>query len=331
MADYTILGAGSMGTAMSFLIGSNNYDVLMWARRKEVADAISKKRVNAEYMPQLVLPEKVRASTDIKECVESSNNIILAVPSHGVVEVCKRIRDYEVSEKLWLSVVKGMDTVSRRTISHVLQDELGIGRGKIAVLSGPNFAVEIVENMPTVGVLGCKSSKIALKLGKALITEHFMVKMTRDLAGVEIGGVLKNIGAIAIGVVDGSNLGDNTRGLIFSGYMEEALEIGVRIFEAEEATLLGPACLGDMITTAFSLKSRNRIVGLLASKCITNIPKDTFIAEGRNNARIVRMLARKHNIGVPITEFVDSVLAGVKPIVAFNNLWDKMRKDSRLR
>lgn len=329
MVGYTILGAGAMGTAMSFLIASNNHDVLMWARRKEVADAINKKRVNMEYMPQLVLPEKVKASTNIRQCVVSSDRIVLAIPSHGVVRVCEKLRDYPVSEKLWLSVVKGMDTVSRRTISHVLQDELGIDKDKISVLSGPNFAIEIVKNMPTVGVLACKSSKTALEFRKALTNKHFMVKITNDLEGVEIGGILKNIGAIAIGVIDGLNLGDNTRGLVFSRYMEEALEIGVRIFGAKEETLLGPACLGDMIATAFSLKSRNRIIGLLVSKCITNIPKDTFIAEGRNNARIVRMLARKHKIRALITEFVDSVLAGTKPIVAFDDLWEKVKKQSR--
>jgi glycerol-3-phosphate dehydrogenase (NAD(P)+) len=328
MADYGILGAGAMGTAMSFLIASNNYEVLMWARRKEVADAINKKRVNMEYMPQLVLPEKVKATTNIKECVDSSDKIAFAIPSHGVVRFCEKLKDFQVSKKLWLSVIKGMDSSSRRTVSQILQDELKIGKDKIVVLSGPNFAIEIVENVPTVGVLGCKSFRIASIFRKALTTDHFVVKMTNDLEGVEIGGILKNIEAIAIGLVDGLNLGDNTRGFIFSRYLKEALQIGVKIFGAKEQTLLGPACLGDMITTAFSLKSRNRIIGLLASKHITNIPKDTFIAEGRNNAKIVKTLARKNQIKAPITDFVDSVLTGTKPVVAFNSLWKKIKKES---
>lgn len=328
MAEYGILGAGAMGTTLSFLIASNNYEVLVWARRKEVADAINKKRVNVEYMPRLVLPEKVKATTDIKKCIESSDNIVFAIPSHGVVRFCEKLKDFQASKKLWLSVIKGMDTISRRTVSQILQDELKIGKDKIVVLSGPNFAIEIVENVPTVGVLGCKSFRTASNFGKALTTEHFVVKITDDLEGVEIGGILKNIGAIAIGLVDGLNLGDNTRGFIFSRYFKEALEIGVEIFGAKEETLLGPACLGDMITTAFSLKSRNRIIGLLASKHITNIPKDTFIAEGRNNAKIVKTLAHKNKIRTPITDFVNSVLAGTKPVVAFNNLWEKIKKES---
>jgi glycerol-3-phosphate dehydrogenase (NAD(P)+) len=327
LADYAILGAGAMGTAMSFLITSNDYEVLMWARRKEVVDAINKKKVNIEYMPKLVLPEKVKATTDIKKCIDSSERIVFAVPSHGFLKICEELKNHKVSEKLFLSVIKGMDTSSRRTVSQILQEELHIDKNRIAVLSGPNFAIEIVEKVPTVGVLGCKSPKTASNFGKALTTAHFAVKITNDLEGVEISGILKNIGAIALGLVDGLNLGDNTRGFIFSQYLKEALEVGVKVFKAKEETLLGPACLGDMVTTAFSLKSRNRIIGLLASKHITNIPKDTFIAEGRTNTKIVKTLAHKNKIKVLVTDFVDSALTGEKPIVAFNNLWEKIKKE----
>ena len=325
MADYAVLGAGAMGTAMSFLMGSNNHQVLMWARRNEVAEAINKKRRNVEYMPKLVLPEKVRSTANLKQCFESSDKILLSIPSHGVVTLCNDLRDLQLSEKLWLSVVKGMDTTSGRTVSGILQDELKIAKDKIVALSGPNFAVEIAESVPTVGVLGCQSFATASIFRKALTTEHFIAEVSDDLEGVEIGGILKNIAAIAIGLIDGLNLGDNTRGAIFSRYVKEALDVGVKIFGVKEETLLGPACLGDMIATAFSLKSRNRIIGLLASKHITNIPKDTFIAEGRNNARVVKTLACKGGISTPITDFVDSVLTGTRPIAAFERLWQKLK------
>jgi len=329
MADYAVLGAGAMGTAMSFLIASNNYEVLMLARRKEVAEAINKKRINVEYMPKLVLPEKVKSTTNIKQCLEASDKILLSIPSHGIVTFCNNLKDFQVSEKLWLSVIKGMDTTSRRTVSRILQDELNIAKDKIVALSGPNFAIEIVEKVPTVGVLGCKSYRTASNFGKAFTTEHFVIEITDDLEGVEIGGILKNVAAIAIGLVDGLNLGDNTRGFIFSRYVKEALEVGAKIFGVKEETLLGPACLGDMIATAFSLKSRNRIIGLLASKRITNIPKDTFIAEGRNNAKVIKTLAHESKIKTPITDFVDSVLAGTKPIVAFDLLWRKIKTETK--
>ena len=325
MGDYAVLGAGSMATAVSFLMASKGYEVLMWARRREVADVINKKKVNVEYMPWLVLPKEVKATTNIRECIESADSIILAIPSHGVVKLCEELKSLPVHGKTWLSVVKGMDTASKRTVSQILSDELKVDESKIVVLSGPNFAIEIVENVPTVGILGSLSTESISVFKKALLTENFIVKESDDLNGVEIGGILKNIGAIAIGLIDGLNLGDNTRGFIFSQYLNEALEIGVKIFGAKEKTLLGPACLGDMIATAFSLKSRNRIIGLLASKCIREIPKDTFIAEGRNNAEIIRVLADENKIKVPVTEFVSSVLTGTKPIVAFTKLWNQIK------
>lgn len=328
MADFAVLGAGAMGTAMSYLLGSNGYEVLMWARRKEIAEGINRRNMNVEYMPNVALPERVKATTNLEKCFESSREIILAVPSRGVYDLCLKFRKYQPSDKHWLSVIKGMDVNFRRTISQLLKDKLYVEEDKIAVLSGPNFAIEIVENVPTVGVIGCKSKTTAAIFRDSLTTKHFLVGVTNDVQGVEIGGILKNIGAIAIGLIDGSNLGDNTRGLVFSRFFQETLEIGEKIFKARQETLLGPACLGDMIATTFSLKSRNRIIGLLASKCITNIPKDTFITEGKGNTEIIRELARKHKLSVPITDFVHGALSGVKPYIVFNNLWEQLKKET---
>ncbi|MFX0197197.1 MAG: NAD(P)H-dependent glycerol-3-phosphate dehydrogenase [Candidatus Hodarchaeota archaeon] len=327
MATFIVLGAGAMGTAMSHILASNGYDVLMWARRKEVANNINQKKINIEYMPNLILPPKVKATSNLEKCLEGSNRIVCAIPSHSVNELCLKLSKYDLSKKLWLSVIKGMDLNCRCTISQYLQHQLPIKEDEITVLSGPNFAIEIVENTPTIGVLGSKSRSAASVFCEALTTEHFLIESTDDLIGVEIGGVLKNIGAIAIGSIDGLNLGDNTRGLIFSRYMQEVWEVGIKVFRVKEETLLGPACLGDMITTAFSYKSRNRIIGLLASKCIANIPKHTFIAEGKNNTQMIKELAHEYRINVPVTEFVDSVLTSMKPYIAFNNLWKKLKEE----
>ena len=327
MVDFAVLGAGAMGTAMSYLLASNNYDVVMWARRTEVADGINYKKVNAEYMPNVTLPKKVNATTDLKKCLESSKKIILAIPSHGVYDLSLQLSKYRPSEKQWLSVVKGIDANVRRMASEQIRDQLHAEKDQIAVLSGPNFAIEIVKNIPTIGVVGCTSKTTAAIFRDSLTTERFLIEVTNDIQGVEIGGILKNVGAIAIGLIDGLNLGDNTRGLIFSRYMQEALEIGTKIFKAKEQTLLGPACLGDMIATAFSLKSRNRIIGLLAAKRITNIPKNTFISEGKSSTKIIQELAREHKISVPVTDFAYDALSGTKPYVAFNNLWRHLGKE----
>jgi len=326
MVDFTVLGAGAMGTATSYLLASNDHEVLMWARRKKIADLINRRKMNVEYMPNVTLPKKVKATTNLRKCFEGSKKIILAIPSHGVYDLCLKLSKFQQSKKHWLSVVKGMDVKFRRTISQQLQDQLHI-EDKIAVLSGPNFATEIVKNVPTIGVIGCKSRTTASIFRDSLTTKYFIVRVTDDVKGTEIGGILKNIGAIAIGLIDGLNLGDNTRGLIFSRYIQETLEISGKIFKARQETILGPACLGDMITTAFSLKSRNRIIGLLASKCITDIPKHTFIAEGKSNTEIIKDLAQNHRISVPITDFVHASLSGVKPLVAFDNLWEQLKNE----
>jgi len=328
MGDFTVLGAGAMGTAMSYVLAFNGYNVLIWARRKEIADQINHERENSEYMPNVVLPKKVRATTDLKHSVTITDKIVFAVPSHAVQDLCERLGKYKLPKPQWLSVVKGMDIGSSNTISEVLSKKLHIREDSIAVLSGPDFAVEITQNQPTIGIIGCKSNHTASVFRKALTTKYFIIKVTDDVKGVEIGGVLKNVGAIAIGIIDGLNLGDNTRGLIFTRYLQEAFEVGTKVFHAKEDTLLGPAFLGDMIATAFSNKSRNRIIGLLASKTITEIPKHTFIAEGRSNADVLSKLAQKNSVNVPVTQFVDSVLNGTKPYIAFNTLWEKVKKEA---
>lgn len=328
MADFTVLGAGAMGTAVSYLLAYNKNEVLMWVRRKEICDQINKKRQNPEYMPGLIIPESVNATTDLEESITTASKIVIAIPSHGVYDLCTKVSKYVSSKMCWLSVVKGIDTHTKSRISQLLHSRLDIEEDKIAALSGPNFAIEIVNKVPTIAVIGSVSDHTASLFRKFLMNDYFLIEKTDDVNGVEIGGVLKNIGAIAVGLVDGLNLGDNTRGLIMTLYLREALEVGSKVFGAKTDTLLGPACLGDMITTAFSNKSRNRILGLLASKCITKIPDLTFIAEGRNNAEIIEGFANEHGIEVPVTEFVYSALKGTKPLIAFNNLWRRVRKQT---
>lgn len=328
MADFTVLGAGAMGTAVSYLLAYNKNEVLMWARRKEVCDRINKKRQNPEYMPGLIIPESVNATTDLEEGITTAGKIVIAIPSHAVYDLCTKVSQYSSSKMCWLSLVKGIDTHTKSTISQLLHRRLDIERDKITALSGPTFAIELVNRVPTIAVLGSISDYTSSLFRKSLMNNWFLIEKTDDINGVEIGGVLKNIGAIAVGLVDGLNSGDNTRGLIMTLYLREALEVGSKVFDAKIDTLLGPACLGDMITTAFSNKSRNRVLGLLASKCITKIPELTFMAEGRNNAEMIEGFAIEHEIEVPVTEFVHSALKGTKPLIAFNNLWDSLGKKS---
>lgn len=321
MYDFTVLGAGAMGTAISYLLANNGNEVLLWAGRKEICNQINKVRRNPEYLPDLIIPPSVRATKDLEESVTTASRIVIAIPSHGVYDLCTKISKHVSSKTRWLSLVKGIETRTKSRISKLLHDRLDIEEGKIAVLAGPNFAIEIVNRVPTIAIIGSTFDYTVSIFRKSLMNANFLVEKTNDVNGVEIGGVLKNIGAIAIGLTDGLNLGDNTRGLIATKFLREALDIGLKSFSARKDTILGPACLGDMITTAFSNKSRNRILGLLASKCITKIPELTFITEGRNNAGIIKECADKHNIEIPVTNFVYYTLKGTKPSIAFNLFW----------
>lgn len=326
MGDFTILGSGTMGTAISYLLAQNGNQVIMWTRRKEICNQINKYRQNPEYLPDLVIPDSVNATMDLEESVTTASRIVIAIPSHGVYNLCTKVSKYVSSKTRWLSLVKGIDTRTRSRISQLLHDRLDVEEGKIAVLSGPNFAIEMVNRVPTIAVIASRSDYTTSIFRKFLINDHFLVEKTNDVNGVEIGGVLKNIGAIAIGLTDGLNMGDNTRGLISTKFLREALDIGLKVFLAKRDTLLGPACLGDMITTAFSNKSRNRILGLLASKCITGIPELTFLTEGRNNTEVIKNLADQYKIEIPVTNFVYYVLKNTRPLIAFNSLWEHIKK-----
>ena len=326
MSGFTVLGSGAMGTAISYLLANNGNEVLMWARRKEICDQINKNRQNPEYLPDLIIPNSVKATTDLEESVTTASKIIITIPTHGVYDLCTKVRKHVSPKTMWLSLVKGIDSNSRLRISQLLHDRLDVEDGKIAVLSGPNFAIEIVNRVPTIAVIASKSDNTASIFREFLINEHFLVEKTNDVNGVEIGGVLKNIGAIAIGLTDGLNMGDNTRGLMATMFLREALDVGLKVFSAKTDTLLGPACLGDMITTAFSNKSRNRILGLLASKCITGIPELTFLTEGRNNAKMIKDFADQQKIEIPVTHFVYSALKSTKPLIAFNSLWKHIKE-----
>ena len=174
-------------------------------------------------------------------------------------------------------------------------------------------------------VIACKNEETISIFKAALTSTSTIVYSTDDVSGVEIAAVLKNIIAIAMGIVDGLGFGANTRGAVFSVCIREALEIGTRIFNAKQETILGPACLGDAITTGFSSKSRNYLLGLLlAKKASLGESESSFICEGKNNIRLVRDLAAENHIYVPITEFVYQIINGVNAYQAFSDLWKKI-------
>lgn len=326
MTDFVVIGGGSMGTAVAYLLANNpKNNVLIWLRNQNKVNAINSSNSNSEYLPGLILPKNIAVTANLTDALGYSDNLILAIPSHAINALLSQIKKNPLKKPKILSVIKGFDHTSKKGISLTLSKNLDIQLGKIAVLSGPNFAAELVVNTPSIMVIACKNEETISIFKAALTSTSTIVYSTDDVSGVEIAAVLKNIIAIAMGIVDGLGFGANTRGAVFSVCIREALEIGTRIFNAKQETILGPACLGDAITTGFSSKSRNYLLGLLlAKKASLGESESSFICEGKNNIRLVRDLAAENHIYVPITEFVYQIINGVNAYQAFSDLWKKI-------
>ena len=326
MYDFLVLGGGAMGTAIAYLLSKDgNRDVLMWLRNSEKAANINKYRQNSEYLMDLVLPPKIVATGNLLEALDQSEKIIFAVPSYAVHPLLGQIKGHiDVDRARFLSVVKGLDRTSGNRISTLVSGSLGVPIQNIAVLSGPNFAVELTENTPSVMVIASKSTKTLSIFKNALQAKHLIIYSSDDVAGVEISSVFKNVLAISMGLVDGLGFGANTRGAIFPLCIWEALEIGTKVFGAKPETLLGPACLGDAVTTGFSSKSRNYLLGLLLAKKVSNNSENSFLCEGKNSIKMIRNLALDHGINAPVTEFVYNIMNGANAYQAFSSLWKNM-------
>ncbi len=311
-----------MGTAMAYLLSKNGNDVLFWMRNGKKAYDFNNHRTNSEYLPDITLPEPVRATSDLSLALNYSDNIVLAIPSYAVQNLLFQIKGkVDIKKARFLSVVKGLDGNNCSRISYVAEKSLCLPLEHFAVLSGPNFATELVNNTPSVMVIASKNLQTALEFKSCIASERLIVYCSTDVAGVEIASVLKNIIAIAMGIVDGLGFGSNTRGAVFTACIKEALDVGTTIFGACPKTLLGPACLGDSITTGFSSKSRNYLLGLLLAKKASVGNSETFVCEGKNNIRMVRTLANERRVSAPVINFVYQITEGLNAYQSFSALW----------
>jgi glycerol-3-phosphate dehydrogenase (NAD(P)+) len=327
MYDFLVLGGGAMGTSMAYLLSNGGQrDILMWLRNSEKAAVINASRHNSEYLMGITLPNKIVATSDLLEALKQSENIVLAVPSNAVQPLLAKLNGQVYSKQSRiLSVVKGLDTNSGSRISSLISHSLGFPSSNIAVLSGPNFATELTDKTPSVMVIASENNDTVSSFKNALQSEYLIIYSSDDVAGVEISAIFKNILAISMGIVDGLGFGANTRGAIFPLCISEALEIGTKVFGAKQKTLLGPACLGDAVTTAFSSKSRNYLLGLLLAKKVSNHSENSFLSEGKNNIKMIRNLAIEYGINAPVTDFVCSIIDGTNAYQAFSSLWKNMK------
>ena len=310
----SILGAGNWGTTLAVMLAEKGLEVRMWEFRPEAARTIQQKRENSEFLPGIKFPDGVLVTADLGRALQDSQVVFWALPSPVLRSVCKQAKPHLDGGVLQVSFIKGIEVASRLRPSQLLEQGLGEGI-RLAVVSGPNIAPEIARRLPSATVAAASIRKDASQVQELLMSNHFRVYTSDDIVGVELGGALKNIIAIAAGIVDGLGMGANTKGALLTRGLAEITRLGVSL-GARPETFAGLSGMGDMITTCFSPQSRNRSVGqqIARGRALPEIIASlTMVAEGVETTRSAHQLARDRGIEMPITEQMHQVLFQGKP------------------
>jgi glycerol-3-phosphate dehydrogenase (NAD(P)+) len=325
----TVLGAGSWGTTLSLVLLDNHHDVLLWTFSAEEAEGLREKH-ECQFLPGLKLPQELSISTDIEESCIGRDMIVAAVPSQFLRSVLQRISHLDLTDTIICNVAKGIENGSLMTMSEVLLDVLMHERKEnLAILSGPSHAEEVSIRIPTMVVAAAFKPKIARVVQDAFITDYFRVYVNDDLRGVELGGAIKNVIAVAAGLSDGAGFGDNTKAAIMTRGIFEITRLGSKM-GALPVTFAGLSGVGDLIVTCMSRHSRNRYVGeeIGKGRAVSDVLSEMkMVAEGVPTAKSVHQLAKKNHIDMPMAEEVYKVLFEEKN--ARQATLDLMGRDTR--
>jgi glycerol-3-phosphate dehydrogenase (NAD(P)+) len=306
-----VIGAGSWGTALAAVAARNNNDVSLWARDEEVARSINASRSNAFYLQDFTLPENIRATSSIEEALDGADFAIVVVPSHAMREIVSRMRDQLRPEVILVGATKGVENGTLMRMSQVIADVLKARfEPRFVALSGPSFAREAMQGDPTAIVAASSEKAAGETIQRRLSSGSFRVYTNTDVVGVELGGAVKNVVAIASGVVRGLGLGHNSVAAIITRGLAEIVRLGVRE-GARASTMAGLAGLGDLVLTCTGDLSRNRRVGIEIGRGrrLEDILSDMReVAEGVMTARAIYEMSRNAGVEMPITESVYALL-----------------------
>ncbi|HEX9683967.1 MAG TPA: NAD(P)H-dependent glycerol-3-phosphate dehydrogenase [Acidimicrobiales bacterium] len=309
-----VIGAGSWGTTVAS-IAAENVPTTLWARRADLAEEIDVKHVNRAYLPDFVLPESLASSSDLAAVVDTADVVVMGVPSHGFRDVLVQVAEHTRAWVPVLSLTKGLEQGTRLRMTEVIGEVMpGHPAG---VLTGPNLAKEIMAGQPALAVVAMADSRIAGELQRIFSTGRFRVYTNDDVVGCEVAGALKNVMALAAGMVDGMDLGDNTRSALITRGLAELSRLGVAM-GGQPLTFSGLAGMGDLIATCISRQSRNRHVGEQLGRGRTLdeiIDEMNMVAEGVKTSRVVLQVAATHGVDMPIASEVVAVLDGQRTVV----------------
>ncbi|NQX27902.1 NAD(P)-dependent glycerol-3-phosphate dehydrogenase [Microbacteriaceae bacterium VKM Ac-2854] len=307
-----VIGAGSWGTTFAKILADGGSDVVMWARRAELAREITEAKRNSDYLPGINLPRNIRASSRIEEALEGADHIYLSIPSQSLRSNLEALAPALTERTVLVSLMKGVEKGTGLRMSEVIAQVLPIDPSRIAVASGPNLALEIAKEQPTAAVIASVSLETAQEVALAATNRYFRSYVNTDVIGTEFGGVLKNLIAVAIGIVDGVGYGENTKASIITRGLAEMTDFAVA-YGGEAVTMSGLAGLGDLIATSSSSLSRNNTAGRLLGQgySFADVVKTMQqTAEGLASVAPVLELASARGVDMPIVRQVSQVLAG---------------------
>ena len=309
MTRAAVFGTGSWGTAYAAVLADGGTPVTMWGRRQEMVDQINAGS-NEDYLPGISLPEGIRATTDPAEAAADADIVVLAVPSQTL-----RANLAEWSHALppgaaIVSLMKGVELGTTKRMSEVIAEAGGIEAGRIVVVSGPNLAKEIAQKQPAASVVACVDARVAEMVAEASNPPYFRPYTTTDVVGAELGGAVKNVIALAVGMAEGLGMGDNSKASIITRGLAETTRLGMKL-GADPVTFSGLAGVGDLIATCMSPLSRNRTFGLnlgrgMSVEEVVAVTRQT--AEGVKSCESILQLAHDHGVSVPIIEQVAAVV-----------------------
>lgn len=308
MAKVSIIGAGSWGTALSVVLNKNGHEVTIWSVIEAEIDMLREKHEHVDKLPGVKLPEEIMFTTDLQEAVSDRDMLVLAVPSPYTRSTSRQMKEYVAEGQLIVNVAKGIEEKTLMTLTEIISEE--VPQARVAALSGPSHAEEVGKGLPTTCVAGAKDKETAEYIQNIFMNDVFRVYTSPDLLGIELGGALKNVIALAAGVADGLGCGDNIKAALITRGIAEISRLGLAMGGKKE-TFSGLTGIGDLIVTCASVHSRNRRAGVLIGQGRTMdeaMKEVKMIVEGVYSAKAAKALGEKYKVSLPIIEQVNLVL-----------------------